>query len=77
MKEYEIINFDDTESVNFKDLKKGKRSKVGEQLSDLAQEGWRIHTILEYGYQGGLTRAGSTQATILLEREVRPIGRTS
>lgn len=72
MKEYEIINFDDTESVSYQDLKEGKRSEVGEQLSDLAQEGWLIHTILEYGYQGGLTRAGSTQATILLEREVRP-----
>jgi hypothetical protein len=72
MKEYEVINFDNTESVSYLDLMKGKRSKVGEQLSELAKEGWKVHTILEYGYQGGLTRAGSTQATILLEREAQP-----
>ncbi|MGD2049692.1 MAG: DUF4177 domain-containing protein [Chloroflexota bacterium] len=77
MKEYEVINFVDIESVSYQDLKKEKRSEVGEQLSNLAKEGWQVHTILEFGYQGGLTRAGSTQATILLEREVRPIGRTS
>ncbi|HCB50847.1 MAG TPA: hypothetical protein DEP47_15350 [Chloroflexi bacterium] len=72
MKEYEVINFDNTESVSYLDLMKGKRSEVGEQLSELAKEGWKVHTILEYGYQGGLTRAGSTQATILLEREAQP-----
>ena len=72
MKAYEVINFDNTESVSYLDLMKGKRSKVGEQLSELAKEGWKVHTILEYGYQGGLTRAGSTQATILLEREAQP-----
>lgn len=72
MKEYEVINFDNTESVSYLDLMKGKRSEVGEQLSELAKEGWKVHTILEYGYQGGLTRTGSTQATILLEREAQP-----
>jgi hypothetical protein len=72
MKEYEVINFDNTESVSYLDLMKGKRSEIGEQLSELAKEGWKVHTILEYGYQGGLTRAGSTQATILLEREAQP-----
>lgn len=72
MKEYEVINFGDTEPVSYEDLKNGKRSEVGEQLSELAKEGWKVHTLLEYGYQGGLTRAGSTRTTILLERKTRP-----
>lgn len=72
MKEYEVINFSNIESVSYEDLKEGKRSEVGEQLSDLAKEGWKVHTILEYGYQGGLTRAGSTNGAILLERDARP-----